>query len=167
MKKIIVTTTLLSALALTGCAVDQQSCDATKTDPSMWEKLNCDTRGGYRQQITRNEKALVDAREENKLFHEVYEEIAAQQKATQADLETQQRQQAKLSKSLNSLLSQVKAKHANKASAQQQIAELEAQIKKTQNKAVSNNPAAVAAKRKELEDLQRKVSRLQLSLGYE
>lgn len=167
MQKLLLTAALTGTLLLTGCAVDTASCDATKTDPSMWEKLNCDTRGGYAMQVQRNEKALLDAKEENRLFREVYDEISAQQKSTAADLQTQQRQQAQLSKSLNNLLSQVKAKHGNKAEAQQKIADLEAQIKKTQNQAVSNDPAVVAAKQKELQELQRKVSRLQLSLGYE
>ena len=157
------------SLMLVGCANNPQNlshCDSTKADPSMWEKLRCDTGGAYRQQVKDNEQQLLDARAENQLFHQIYAEIEAQQQAVKADLKTQQQQQAQLQQSLNTLLSQLKTKHANKADAQQQLANLEAQIKRTQQQANNNNPAVIAAKRKELAELQRQVSRLQLSLGY-
>ena len=166
MNKIFGLSALVGVMLISGCAHDISQCDATKSDPSMWEKLNCDTRGGYRQQVTHNEQQLLDARAENQLFRQVYAEIESQKQATKSTLEQQRQQQAQLQKSLNSLMNQLKAKHANKADAQKQLADLEAKIKRTEQQSNSNDPAVMAAKRQELADLKRTVSRLQLSLGY-
>lgn len=151
-------------LTLTGCA-SQQLCDSTRADPSMLEKLNCDLGGGYRSQIQNKEQGLLDARAENKLFREVYVHLEAQRQAVNQDLKAQQQQQKKLQGSLNQLLSQLKTKHGSKAGTQKQIQELESQAKKLQS-SNTNDPAVIAAKQQELDELKRTISRLELSLGF-
>ncbi len=162
MQKLLLSTALLGLL-LSGCATQQQ-CDASKNDPSLLEKLNCDAGGGYQRQIAQNERNLLDAQAENQLFHEVYVQIESQQQSVRTDLLSQQKQQAQLQVTLNQLLRQLKSKHAAKTEAQEQIAELEAQSLRLQ-KLNSNDPKVIKAKQEELAVLQRQVSRLQLSLG--
>lgn len=163
MQKLLLSTALLSVL-LSGCAT-QQACDSSKHDPSLLEKLNCDVGGGYQQQISQRERDLLDAQAENKLFHEVYVQIEAQQQSVRTDLLSQQKQQAQLQASLNQLLRQLKTKHAAKADTQQQLAALQAQSLRLQS-VTSNDPQVIKHKQEQLAELQRQVSRLQLSLGY-
>ena len=159
--------TLLALLALGGCATSPGSCNSADADASLLTKASCDYSGGYADQVRRQEQELADARAENEQFRQVYEQIAAQQSATRDDLEAQQRKQAELDRSLGQLLSKLKSRHANKSAVQQQIASLEQQLLVTRSTPTSSDPAAVAARQAELKALQQKVSRLQLSLGYE
>lgn len=152
-------------LTLAGCAATPANCDFVDSDPSLVTKMRCDHSGGYSDQIRLSEQELLDARAENKLFRSVYEEIKAQQQATRQSLEAQRMQQIKLSQSLNNLLIQLKNSHASKSEVQQQIANLEQEVKLSQSD--TGNPADVEARQQELKTLQQKVSRLQLSLGYE
>lgn len=163
MKKLTLSTVLLS-LVLTGCANHSQ-CDATQTDPSMLEKINCDMGGGYQRQIEQKEQNLVSARAENEMFRAVYAEIDAQRQAVRQDLAGQQQQQATLQNSLSSLLRQLKIRHAQSAATLEQIAQIETQMGDLRQSS-GDDPEVLAAKQKELADLQRKVKLLQLSLGY-
>lgn len=158
---------LLALLALGGCATQPGSCNSANADASLLTKASCDYSGGYAEQVRRQEQELVDARAENEQFRQVYEQIAAQQSATRESLQVQQRKQAELDRSLGQLLGQLKNRHANKGAVQQQIAGLEQQLKASRSAPASSDPAAVAARQAELKALQQKVSRLQLSLGYE
>ena len=159
--------TLLALLALGGCATQPGSCNSANADASLLTKASCDYSGGYAEQVRRQEQELIDARAENEQFRQVYEQIAAQQSATRESLQVQQRKQAELDQSLGKLLGQLKNRHANKGSVQQQIANLEQQLQASRSAPASSDPAAVAARQEELKALQQKVSRLQLSLGYE
>lgn len=157
-----------AVLALSGCATQPGECDATNRDASLFNKVNCDAGGGYSDQIRQNEAALIKAQQENAMFHQVYENIAAQQTALRTDVLAQQKSQAALNQSLSQLLGSLKARNGNKVQVQQQIAGLEQQLKVAQAKPAStSNPKQLAAKQQELKALQKKVSQLQLSLGYE
>jgi cysteinyl-tRNA synthetase len=154
-----------TVLALSGCATQPGECDAGNRDAGLFTKVNCDAGGGYRAQIQQNELALAQSQQENAMFHQVYEDIAAQQAASRANLQAQQQAQATLNQSLNNSL---KARTGNKAQVQQQIAGLEQQLKAAQVAPVStSSPSQVAAKQQELKALQKKVNQLQFSLGYE
>lgn len=161
----------LCALVLTtlaGCATTASQCSPSNSDASLISKLNCDYGGGYAEQVRNSEQELVAAREQNRQFNQVYDELSALQASTRQDLATQQRQQASLEKSLNGLLSTLKARHGNKSDVQQQIAGLEKKLKAGQNAPAKNaSSAQVEARKQELKALQQQVSRLQLSLGYE
>ncbi len=159
--------TLLALLALGGCATQPGSCNSADADASLLTKASCDYSGGYAEQVRRQEQELVDARAENEQFRQIYEQIAAQQSATRESLQVQQRKQAELDRSLGQLLSKLKSRHANKSAVQQQITSLEQQLQVTRSTPASSDPAALAARQEELKTLQQKVSRLQLSLGYE
>lgn len=152
-------------LTLAGCATAPADCTFADRDPSLIAKVRCDHSGGYSEQIRLREQELLDARAENELFHRVYEEIKAQQQTTRQSLEAQRAHQASLLQSLNTLLIQLKTRHAHKSEVQQQITSLEQELKLSP--AGTGNPADVEARRQELRELQQKVSRLQLSLGYE
>ncbi|OLF51164.1 hypothetical protein [Pseudomonas chlororaphis] len=158
---------LALALALGGCASQPGDCDATNRDASLLTKMNCDYSGGYSEQIKQKEQALTASRQENAMFRQVYDNIAAQQTSTRQDLASQQQAQAALNQSLGQLLKSLKARHGNESQVQQQIAALEQQLKTAQAKTTSNTPAALAAKQQELKALQKKVNQLQFSLGYE
>lgn len=158
---------LAAVLALAGCASKPGDCDATNRDASMLTKMNCDYSGGYSEQVKQKEQALTASRQENAMFHQVYENIAAQQADTRKDLVSQQQSQAALNQSLGQLLSSLKARHGNEAQVQKQIAALEQQLKASQTATASNTPAALAAKQEQLKTLQKKVNQLQFSLGYE
>jgi chromosome segregation ATPase len=167
----ILTATLLaclSAAALSGCATAPGQCDPRDRDASMLTKMNCDYTGGYDAEVKQKEKGLTDARDENALFHKVYDDIQAQQTAVHQDLATQQRQQAALNASMGQLLGQLKARHADQGQVQKKIAALEQQLKTSQAKpVVKDDPVQLAAKQDELKALQKKVTQLQFSLGYE
>lgn len=155
-------------LALSGCATQPGECDAGNRDAGLFTKMNCDAGGGYSEQIRQNEAALAKSQQENAMFHQVYQDIAAQQAASRTDLLAQQKSQAALNQSLSQLLGSLKARKGNKAQVQQQIASLEQQLKAAQAKpASSTNPKQLAAKQTELKALQKKVNQLQFSLGYE
>ena len=157
-----------AVLALSGCATQPGECDAGNRDAGLFTKVNCDAGGGYRAQIQQNELALAQSQQENAMFHQVYQDIAAQQAASRTDLQAQQTSQAALNQSLSQLLGSLKARKGNKAQVQQQIASLEQQLKAAQAKpASSTNPKQLAAKQAELKALQKKVNQLQFSLGYE
>ena len=158
---------LVALLMLGGCATQPGSCNSTNADASLLAKASCDYSGGYADQVRRKEQELLDARAENEQFRLVYEQIAAQQNATRENLQIQQRKQAELDRSLGQLLGQLKTRHANKGSVQQQITSLEQQLQASRSAPASNDPAVMAARQAELKALQQKVSRLQLSLGYE
>ncbi|MBD9412531.1 hypothetical protein [Stutzerimonas stutzeri] len=150
---------------LAGCATAPATCNSANSDASLIAKMQCDHSGGYSAQIRQREQELLDARAENELFHRVYEEISAQQQATRQSLDAQRQQQANLQQSLNSLLGQLKSRHASKSQVQQQIATLEQDLQRSPTSGES--AADIAARQQELKALQQKVSRLQLSLGYE
>jgi septal ring factor EnvC (AmiA/AmiB activator) len=154
-------------LLLGGCATPPGSCDSNDTEASLIAKMNCDHSGGYSDQIRKREQSLVDARNENAAFRNVYNALQEQQQATGKSLAEQQRQQAALDTSMSTLLNQLKARHANKAQVQQQIADLERQLAAKRQAPASKDPALIDARKQELKALQQKVSRLQLSLGYE
>jgi chromosome segregation ATPase len=157
---------LLGSLA--GCATTASQCNASDSSASLIAKLNCDYGGGYAEQVRNSEQDLVAAREQNRQFNQVYDELNALQVSTRQDLATQQRQQASLEKSLNGLLANLKARHANKSDVQQQVVSLEQQLKSTKSAPAKNaSSAQVEARKQELKALQQQVSRLQLSLGYE
>ncbi len=157
-----------TVLALSGCATQPGECDAGNRDAALFTKVNCDAGGGYRAQIQQNELALAQSQQENAMFHQVYEDIAAQQAASRANVKAQQQAQATLNQSLNKLLGSLKARTGNKAQVQQQIAGLEQQLKAAQAAPVStSDPAQMAAKQQELNALHKKVNQLQFSLGYE
>lgn len=159
--------TLALALTLGGCASNPGDCDATDRDASLLTKMNCDYSGGYGEQVKQKEQALTASRQENAMFRQVYDNIAAQQTSTRKDLASQQQAQASLNQSLGQLLKSLKARHGNESQVQKQIAGLEQQLKTSQAKTASNTPAALAAKQEELKALQKKVNQLQFSLGYE
>lgn len=157
-----------AVLALSACATQPGECDAGNRDAGLFTKVNCDAGGGYSAQIRENELALAQSQQENAMFHQVYEDIAAQQAASRANLQAQQQSQAALNQSLNRLLGSLKARSGNKAQVQQQIAGLEQQLKAAQvAPASAAHPAQMAAKQQELKALQKKVNQLQFSLGYE
>ncbi|KQB55364.1 hypothetical protein AQS70_18805 [Pseudomonas endophytica] len=157
-----------AVLALSGCATQPGECDAGNRDAGLFTKVNCDAGGGYSAQIRENEMALAQSQQENAMFHQVYEDIAAQQAASRANVQAQQQSQAALNQSLSRLLGSLKARSGNKAQVQQQIAGLEQQLKAAQVAPVSAaHPAQMAAKQQELKALQKKVNQLQFSLGYE
>jgi uncharacterized protein YhaN len=151
-----------SAILLTGCATAPGSCDSTNKDVSLIAKMNCDHSGGYSDQVRQNEQELMDAREENAAFRQVYDDIVIQQKNTRATLDQQRAQNAALDKSLNNLIGQLKKHRSNQADVQQQVKALENEIAATRNQSGGNE----AAKQAELTVLRKKVSQLELSLGY-
>ena len=155
------------ALLLGGCATQPGSCDSNDTEASLIAKMNCDHSGGYSDQIKQREQALVAARNENAAFRDVYAALQAQQQAIGQTLVEQQSQQAALDTSMSKLLSQLKTRHANKTQVQKQISDLEQELAAKKKAAVSADPAVIEARKQELKGLQQKVSRLQLSLGYE
>lgn len=155
----------LAVLTLAGCATAPGACNSTNNDASLIAKIQCDHSGGYSEQIRQREQKLLDARAENELFHRVYQEISEQQQTTRQDLDVQRLQQASLQQSLNALLSQLKSKHADKGQVQAQIASMEKELERSP--ASGGSAADISARQEELRSLQQKVSRLQLSLGYE
>jgi len=154
-------------LLLGGCATQPGSCDSNNTEASLIAKMNCDHSGGYSDQIKQREQSLVDARNENAAFRDVYAALQSQQQATGKSLVEQQKQQAALDTSMGKLLSQLKTRHADKVQVQQQVSDLEQQLAAKKKAVVSTDPAVIEARKQELKTLQQKVSRLQLSLGYE
>ncbi|KMY04101.1 lipoprotein [Pseudomonas syringae KCTC 12500] len=154
-------------LLMAGCATQPGSCDSNNAEASLITKMNCDHSGGYSDQVRKREQALTDARAENASFRDVYNALQEQRHSTSKSLAEQQRQQATLDSSMSKLLSQLKARHADKAQVQQQIADLEKQMADKKKVVASADPAVVEARQQELKALQQKVSRLQLSLGYE
>lgn len=164
MKKLALGSLALSFALISGCATQGQ-CDATRSDPSMFEKLNCDMGGGYQQQIQKKEQGVLDARAENELFRAVYADIEVERKAVRQDLRGQQQQLGQLQGSLDKLLGQLKNKYAGKQDTLQKITELEAQASALQQLG-GHDPLAISAKQKQLVELQRKISHLEFSLGY-
>lgn len=154
-------------LLLGGCASQPGSCDSNNAEASLIAKMNCDHSGGYSDQIRQREQSLTDARAENAAFRDVYNALQDQQKVASKSLAEQQKQQATLDASMSKLLSQLKTRHANKTQVQQQIAELEKQMAVKKQATTSADPAVIEARKQALKALQQKVSRLQLSLGYE
>lgn len=169
MKKI---SLLAISIILTGCATtsgpggNATVCDPSQKDAGFFTKMQCDWGGGYADSVSANEQALITARNENLHFQQIYEQITAQQQDTRASLNVQKRRNQQLNQSLSSLLSQVKAKHGNKAGVQQQIQQVEERLKATQNTPATSQVNS-AQKQDELQQLQRQLQRLQLSLGYE
>lgn len=157
---------LLFSILLAGCATTAQQCDPSNKNMGFIGKIQCDAGGGYADSVRKNEQALIDARLENQHFQDIYLQIAAQQRDTRASLQVQKERNNKLNQSLSSLLNQVKAKHGNKAGIQQQMVEVEKKLNSSQN-APTSSAADVAVKQAELQQLQRQLQRLQLSLGYE
>jgi len=154
-------------LLLGGCATQPGSCDSNNVEASLIAKMNCDHSGGYSEQVRQREQSLTEARTENAAFRDVYNALQDQQKVGSKSLAEQQRQQATLDASMSKLLSQLKTRHANKTQVQQQIAALEKQMAAKKQATTSTDPAVIEARKQELKALQQKVSRLQLSLGYE
>lgn len=157
---------LLASLA--GCATTASQCNASDSSASLISKLNCDYGGGYAEGVRNSEQELLSAKEQNRQFNEVYAQLSALQASTRQDLQSQQRQQASLEKSLNDLLGTLKARHGNKSDVQKQVAGLEQQLKANQAAPSQNaSNAQIEARKQKLAALQQQVSRLQLSLGYE
>lgn len=157
-------------LLLSGCATSPDQCQSWDNDVSLITKMRCDTlakdESGYAGEVRKREQELLNATAENELFHQVYQDIVAQQSATKLTLAGQQQQQQQLDQSLTKLMQQLKRRHGNKSEVLQHIALLENEMATLRNQPQGNSSAAVAQKQAELKALQQKVSRLQLSLGY-
>lgn len=154
-------------LLLSGCAVSPDACQASDTNASLLKKMNCDlSSDGYSGEVRKKEQELANAKAENELFHQVYQDILAQQADTKKSLSEQRQQQQQLDRSLTKLLQQIKGRHSNKSQVQQQIAALESEMATVRNQDHGNSSEEVARKLAELKALQQQVSRLQLSLGY-
>lgn len=156
-----------SLVLLAGCASNPANCDPSNTNASLLTKMNCDHSGAYSERIQQREQELIAAREQNAAFRQVFADLQAQQQATRLSLTEQQKQQAALDRSLNSLLGQLKARHADKSDVQKQISDLEQQMAKARQQMVNADPATLQARQQELKTLQQKVANLQFSLGYE
>lgn len=155
-----------SLLILSGCATTPDQCQSRDGSASLLTKMSCDYSGSYGAEVRQHEQELLDAKAENEMFRQVYQDIVAQQEKTKLSLGEQRQQQQQLDKSLGQLLQQLKGRHANKSQVQQRIAVLENEMAEVRNQNPGNSPAAVAKKQAELKALQQQVSRLQLSLGY-
>ena len=161
-------TVLALAAALAGCATTPGQCDPSDRDAGFLTKLSCDTSGAYRATIDQQEQALVSAQEENQMFRQVYDDIAQRQAASQQALSEQKKKQAALNASMSRLLKQLEARHADNAQVQKELQGLQQALHQSQQSATNGgNPAAIAAKQKELAALQNRVSTLQKSLGYQ
>lgn len=158
---------LFSLLLLQACSVTPEQCNSSNADVSLIGKMHCDYSGGYSHQVREREQDLVRAQAENAMFHQVYQDITAQQNATRLSLNEQKQQQDKLNRSLNKLLSELRGRHSDKALVQQQLTRLEQDLAAASEVSGGQNPAELAARKAELEMLQQQVNRLQFSLGYE
>jgi len=154
-------------MVLASCATPQGGCDATDQDVSLLTKMSCDHSGGYRAQITTREQELLDARTENAAFHQVYEDIKAEQAAVSLSLAEQERSYAALQNSTDMLLKQLKVRYADRADVQKQIVSLQADLRKNRTITTSSSSILLKQREKERAELLRKVQRLQLSLGFE
>lgn len=158
---------MLSLLLLQACSVTPDQCNSSNADVSLIGKMRCDYSGGYSHQIREREQDLARAQAENAMFHQVYQDITAQQSATRLTLEQQKQYQDKLNRSLNQLLNELRSRHSDKVLVQQQLTKLEQELVAANQTSGGQNPAELAARKAELEMLQQQVNRLQFSLGYE
>ncbi|MGO3228191.1 MAG: hypothetical protein ACTILC_06945 [Oceanisphaera sp.] len=165
------TTLIVGALlVLSGCATAPGECQAWDDDASLITKMRCDAlakdKTGYGGEVRAKEQELHNAQLEKELLEQVYQDILVQQADTKLTLNEQRIQQQQLDKSLGRLLQKLKGRHGDKSSVQQQISELESEMAALNSQDLGNDPAAIAQKKAELENLRKKVSRLQMSLGY-
>lgn len=161
------TVVLCSLLLLAGCATTPSNCDPSNINASLITKMNCDHSGSYAARVHQRERDLIAAREENAAFRQVYENLQAQQQATQLSLAEQRSHQDQLNSSLDRLLSQLRTRHTDKMDVQQQIEALQQQLETEQKRMQNADPATLQARQQELKNLHQKVSTLQFSLGYE
>ncbi len=158
---------ILCSLVLTGCATTAQDCDPSQAQTGFLTKLNCDLGGGYADSVRQNENRLLSARDENQRFQAIYEQIEAQRQDTNASLAEQKRRNTQLNQSLANLLGQLRQQHGTKKQVEQQITQVEKQLQTAQTPATGQSSAEEALKQEQLQQLQRQLQRLQLSLGYE
>ncbi|MCU1719264.1 hypothetical protein [Pseudomonas sp. 5P_3.1_Bac2] len=152
---------LTAAIALNGCAVTAEQCDPRNADAGFATKFGCKTQGVYSQRVEDKQKVLLDEQKTNQLFREVYASIEQEKAGVSADLKSQQQQYAKLNKSLNALLAELKNKAKGNKSIEAEIAAIE---KDLNNLNQQDNPA-VLQKQHELQQLRNKVSSLEGDLG--
>ncbi len=160
-------TPLVASLLLAGCATTMSQCDPSDKDSGFLTKLSCDTSGAYRQHVDQREQALLSSQEANALFHQVYRDIVAQQNQTKASLAQQRRRQVELNRSMGQLIRSLQASKGKEAGMQAQLAALDKDLKDINNASESSSPAMIVQKQQRLQQLQKKVSDLQASLGYE
>lgn len=154
-----------SMLLLAGCATTPEQCDPYNRDASLVAKLSCDTSGAYRAQVEKREQQVHLDQEENALFHQVYQDIQAQQNATRESLSVQQEKQQSLNNSLQALLNRLQARTGEELGLQHRLNDIEQQLHANQEPA--RDEADMVARRARLAELEQQVSRLQQSLGYE
>ncbi|EJC61467.1 hypothetical protein MJ863_13090 [Alcaligenes ammonioxydans] len=156
-----------ASLVLAGCATTMSECDPSDQNAGFLTKISCDTSGAYRQHIDTREQSLLSAQQANALFHQVYKDIQAQQSLSNASLARQRQAQTALNRSMGQLLRSLQASKGQQAGLQNQLKDLDKGLKDVNRSTEDNSPAAIAQKQQQLQQLQKDVSRLQSSLGYD
>ncbi|TNG95511.1 hypothetical protein FHQ28_06610 [Pasteurellaceae bacterium USgator11] len=158
--KLLALTALLSATTLiSSCSATAEECDPS-VELNVFSKAACKFSGSYDQRIEQKEKILLNEQETNKKFRQIYADIQAQQKSVNQSISQKKAQQAKLTKSLNSLTRDLKQKAKGRSDLQAQIAEVEKQLN-----GVNNSGASEVEKQVQLQALQQKLGQLQKTLG--
>lgn len=152
---------LSTVVALHGCAVTAEQCDPRNTDAGFATKFGCNTQGVYSQRVDDKQKVLLDEQKTNQLFREVYASIEQEKAGVSSDLKSQQQQYAKLNKSLNALLAELKSKAKGNKAIEAEIAAIEKDL----NNLNQQDSPAVLQKQHELQQLRSKVSSLEGDLG--
>ncbi len=160
-------TPLAASILLAGCATTMSECDPSDTEAGFFTKISCDTSGAYRQHIDAREQSLLSSQEANALFHQVYKDIQTQQSLSKASLAQQRQAQTALNRSMGQLVRSLQASKGKEAGLQNQLKDLDKGLKDVNRATEDGSPAAIAQKQQQLQKLQKDVSRLQSSLGYD
>lgn len=157
-----------TALTLSACTTVPGECDPSNSDVSIVTKMRCDGSGGYRKVIDDREVDLVQAREENAMFRQIFDDIQAQRVAGSKTLAEQKSRQAAVVASTQKLLTQLKSKPSKSAELGKQLAKAESDLNALQAQPPRANAGdkEKEAKQAQLQALQQTVLRLQTSLGY-
>lgn len=162
MKKLVFAT--LSSVciwALQGCTTTPEQCDP-HVELNVLNKAACSFSGSYDKRVEQKEKLLLDEKATNVQLNSAYASIKKIQMGQNTSIAQKRAQLNSLNKSILGMTAQLKQKAKGRTNLLKQIDEVEQQMKKVNN-ADSND--SELEKQLELQQLQRKLSKLQAALG--
>lgn len=151
---------ILTIMALAGCATTPGDCDPSRAD--FFNNTACLASGSYAQRQQTMEATLVREQGANQAFREVLAGLETEQAQVKGQLRTREAQYAKLDAAWRNLKQRLARESANNQALRARIATLDREVKARKRTDAAPDPGAKRATR---DDLRLQVSLLEQELA--
>jgi hypothetical protein len=149
---------LLASLLLAGCATSPQDCDLHDQDPSFITKLSCTTSGGYRQKVDEQERLVLQSQRDNNIAQQNLADTQIREQASSQKLANEKARLKTARSDLAQTLKKLKSGNINNQQRQQEIAQLQALQRQSQQ---ANSASEIAVVEKKIAEAKERVAALE------